>query len=172
MTGDETFGAPWGTRLKAMTALATSILVGVALLGLVSSPVEGAVWTLATVVVPLGILVAAAFFLIRGYVLTPEALYVKRLGWRSKIALAELDSAAADPTAMARSIRTFGNGGLFCFAGAFRNRTLGPYRAFATDLDRSVVLRFPGRTVVVTPDRPAEFVERVAQLRGVGRASA
>ena len=172
MSGHGTFGAPWGTRLKAMTALATSILVGVALIGLVSGPVEGTVWTLTMIVVPLAVLVAAAFFLIRGYVLTPAALYVERLGWRSKIDLAELDSAEEDPSAMVRSIRTFGNGGLFCFAGAFRNRRLGPYRAFATDPGRSVVLRFPGRTVVVTPDRPADFVERMAQLRGVRQASA
>ena len=161
------FGAPWGTLLKVMTGLASSILVGVALVGIISRPDGGAGWTLAMVVLPLAVLVIAVFFVIRGYVVTPEALYVQRLGWRSTVDLTQLVGVEADPSAMARSLRTFGNGGLFCFAGAFRNKKLGPYRAFATDPNRSVVLRFPDRTVVVTPDRPAEFVELVRQLKGL-----
>ncbi len=52
---------------------------------------------------------------------------------------------------MKGSIRTFGNGGLFCFSGRFRNRKLGSYRAFATDPKLAVVLRFPDKIVVVTP---------------------
>ncbi len=171
MNGRETFGAPWGLRLKATTALATGILVGVALIGLLADPGAGTLWTLSMVVLPLVVLIAALFFIIRGYVLTPETLYVQRLGWRSKVDLSGLVSVESDPAAMARSLRTFGNGGLFCFAGAFRNKRLGPYRAFATDPHRSVVLRFPQRTVVVTPDRPAELVELARQLKGLEPAS-
>jgi hypothetical protein len=118
------------------------------------------------VVLPVSILVLAPFFAIRGYLLTEEALCVLRPGWRARIPLDDLVSVDADPDAMARSIRTFGNGGLFCIAGAFRNQRLGSYRAFATDPKRAVVLRFPSRTVVVTPERPADLVAEVMKLKG------
>ena len=84
----------------------------------------------------------------------------------SKIALTDLVAAEVDSNAMAKSVRTFGNGGLFCFAGYFWNKKLGTYRAFATDLKRCVVLKFPNRTVVVTPDNPEEFVARIKELKG------
>jgi hypothetical protein len=82
--------------------------------------------------------------------------------------LAGLQSVEAEPSAMRRSIRTFGNGGLFCIAGKFWNRRLGSYRAFATDPKRSVVLRFEDHSVVVTPDNPEAFVARVRKLRSLG----
>ena len=79
-------------------------------------------------------------------------------------------SVEADPNAMRGSLRTCGNGGLFCFAGAYWNKRLGSYRAFATDPSRSVVLRFSDRVVVMTPERPAEFVAAVEKVRREGGA--
>ena len=46
--------------------------------------------------------------------------------------------------------------------GFFRNRTLGRYRAYATDPGRAVVLVLGGRTVVVTPGEPRIFLQLVA----------
>jgi len=95
--------------------------------------------------------------MIRGYVLFDNTLIIERLGWQTKIDLSKLATAEVDPTAMAKSIRTFGNGGMFCFAGLFHNKTLGTYRAFATDMRKCVILRFPNRIIVVTPDEPQRF---------------
>jgi hypothetical protein len=114
-----------------------------------------------------GVLTFCEASYIRGYVLTSEPLLVQRFGWNYKLTLAELVSAEVDPKAMDRSIRTFGNGGMFCLAGFFRNNTLGSYCAFATDPKRSVVLKFINRTVVVTPDRPIDFVNRINGLRNL-----
>ena len=82
-----------------------------------------------------------ALFSIRGYRLEGGVLLVQRLGWNSRIDLAGLQSAEADPAAMNGSIRTFGNGGFFCFAGAYWNRRLRSYRAFVTHPRHAVVLR-------------------------------
>ena len=71
--------------------------------------------------------------MIRGYVVTDDMLLVQRLSWQSKMDLKELVSVRVDPEAMARSLRTLGVGGLFCFCGRFRNTKLGAYRAYATD---------------------------------------
>jgi hypothetical protein len=117
------------------------------------------------VLLPLLVLVGAAFFVIRGYTVSGQTLRIHRLGWDSTLDLQQLRSATVDPEAMRRSLRTFGNGGLFCFAGRFRSQKLGPYRAFATDPKRAVVLTFADRTVVVTPDDPAAFVAQLQAIR-------
>lgn len=164
MESSTTFNAPWERFLKGMTGSAVFILIGVPILVVFRGPQDRIGWFMG-VVLPLLILFVGSFFTIRGYVLTKDALFVQRLGWNSKVDLAGLNSAEADPKAMTRPIRTFGNGGLFCFAGYFRSKKLGSYRAFATDPKRSVVLKFPNRTIVVTPEEPEEFVAKIKELR-------
>jgi hypothetical protein len=96
--------------------------------------------------------------------MTADALWVQRLVWRTRLPLAGLQSAQLVPDAMQRSLRTFGNGGLFSFTGFYRNRALGAYRAFVTDPHRTVVLRFPDRTVVVSPSEPETFIQDLATV--------
>lgn len=103
--------------------------------------------------------------MVRGYTLEKGQLIIHRLGWSSRFNLSSLNSATPDPKAMASSIRLAGNGGLFSFCGLFRNRQLGNYRAFATDPQNSVVLRFPKRTLVVTPDDPKRFADQITKLK-------
>lgn len=79
--------------------------------------------------------------------------------------LTDLQSVEVDPRAMTKSIRLIGNGGLFCFAGLFKNKHLGKYRAFATNPRNAVVLRFSHRTVVVTPEEPESFAEAIEAAR-------
>lgn len=59
------------------------------------------------------------------------------------------------------SVRTFGNGGLFSFSGWYYNTLLGAYRAFVTDPNQTVVLHLGGRSVVVSPAKPEEFVREI-----------
>ena len=162
------FNAPWGRALKVMTGITVLILIHIPVIGMFSGPQGSVVWTLSMIVVPLLLTLAiAAFFLIRGYVLTGDVLLVQRLGWNSKLDLSGLTAAEADPRAMAKSIRTFANGGMFCFAGIFRNKKLGFYRVFATDPKLAVVLRFNSRVVVVTPENPEEFVCRIREMKNL-----
>lgn len=59
---------------------------------------------------------------------------------------------------MRRSIRIFGNGGLFGITGIYRNKTLGIYRAYVTDPKQSVVLQMTSRVVVISPAYPRAFL--------------
>jgi len=158
-------GAPWAKSLKWLTGFCVVILGGVAAIGLFSGPRESAIWILAMVVGPLAIHFGGAIFMIRGYTVAPGRLTIKRAGWSTRIDLGNLTAAEIDKDAMDKSLRLFGNGGLYCFAGLFRNKKLGNYRAFATDPKRSVILRFPNRTLVVTPDEPEKFVASLASSR-------
>ena len=161
------FNAPWGKALKVMTGVTVLVLILTPVIGMLTGPQGSLGWIFGMIVAPLLTLIVAAFFMIRGYVLTADALLVQRLGWNSKLALSGLISAEADPRAMERSIRTLANGGLFCFAGLFRNKKLGSFRAFATDPRLAVVLRFDSRAVVITPENPEHFVSRIRELRNL-----
>jgi hypothetical protein len=156
--------APWGKLLIGITVFATSICVGVSIaIGLNASrgpEAEGVMRAAAAL--PLLIVIAAAFFTVRGYVVTPDEICVQRLLWSTRFARARLQSAAVDPEALRGSIRLFGNGGLFSFTGLFRSKRLGRYRAFITDPARTVVLRFTDRVVVVSPADPEAFVRDVS----------
>lgn len=155
---NEIFEAPWSRQLKWITALSSALLLGIPLVILARIPQAEMAWRSGMVLLPLAILATCAFFAIRGYVIDSNALLICRPGWKTRISLQGLQEVAADPKAMDGSIRVFGNGGLFCFAGLYRNSRLGRYRAFATDQARAVVLKFPGRTLVVTPGDPQKFV--------------
>lgn len=156
------YNAPWGRSLKIMTGLSAVILVGIPVIGIFTGPHGSLLWILGMIVMPLSMLFIASLL----YMLTTDTLLIRHLIWNSRIPLSGLKSAEVDTEAMSKSIRTFGNGGLFCFAGIFNNNRLGSYRAFATDPKRAVVLRFSDRTVVVTPDQPDDFVMRTKQICG------
>jgi hypothetical protein len=167
------FRAPWSAALALMTAVCAVICFFLSLVGvLIGFGSSGALRSLGMsmvppwvgwllMLVPLLTTAASAAFMVRGYVVTDVSLIVKRLGWQSRLDLSRLISATVDANALEGSVRIFGNGGFFVFTGLFRNKKLGVYRAFATDTTKAVVLRFSGKTVVVTPDDPQKFAAEI-----------
>jgi hypothetical protein len=162
------FRAPWSKSLIVASTFATLVCLGVA----------AAMWTLpmdASLkplrfwlgLLPLAIIVACALFTVRGYSIANGTLLIDRLFWKTPVSFRELRSVKFDPTATHRSIRTFGNGGFFSFTGYFRNKDLGSYRGFMTDRRRAVVLRFPSSVIVISPDRPEDFVNMISQYARV-----
>lgn len=108
-----------------------------------------------------GIVLGCLPFMIRGYAITDDAILIRRLFWTTRLDRSGLKSAEAVPKAMAKSLRTCGNGGGFSFTGWYWNKALGFYRAYVTDLNRTVVLRFVTRTVVISPDDPEGFANEL-----------
>jgi hypothetical protein len=154
------FAAPWGRLLRAMTLLSALLLAGVALAVLLLEDDAARWWILA---LPLGVLPLAALFMVRGYRVTADGLEIGRPGWRSRVPLGPAATAEVDTQALDGAIRLFANGGLFTFAGWFRSRRLGSFRAWVNDPVRSVIVRDRGRAWVVSPDDPAAFVQAMAQ---------
>jgi hypothetical protein len=159
------FGAPWGVRLGILTVLVVVVLTGVSVIEMIVLPGAMAGLRGLAAVVPLSVLICSAPFVVRGYAISDRTLLVMRLFWATRIDLASLTSATADPGAMKRSVKIFGNDGLFVIGGLFWNKKLGRYRAFATDPKHSVVLRFVDRLIVVTPDDPERFVEAIIRRK-------
>lgn len=152
LTAMKTYRAPWGKALRwssiLLVLLAGLYPIGMSLLSGVPAWIP---WLLPLIV--LGCLP----FVVRGYTITGDAILIRRLLWTKRLDRSSLTSAEARPRAMNGSLRTCGNGGGFSFTGWFWSKSLGAFRAFVTDLDRTVVLRFGTRTVVVSPDAPEDF---------------
>ena len=164
------FRAPWGISVMSTTGLVAVLFASPSLIFLVSGLLNDGPWPfLAICIICSGSVMACLFALfayllrIQGYVLTPDEILVQRPWRESKVSLTGLVSVEVDAWAMLKSSRICGNKGMFCFSGEFKNETLGAYHAFATDPKRSVILRFPNRTVVFTPDRPEEFAARIEE---------
>ena len=153
------FKAPWGTTLQIVSLLTTIVLLAVA-----AVPSSGPIWPVR--ILSLALLVGALPFVVRGYEIRGDALLIRRLFWNTRVELAGLQSAQHDPTVLCHSVRTCGNGGLFSFTGWYWNRKIGAYHAYATDLRRAVVLTFVHRRVVVSPDRPEDFVRALSVFCG------
>ena len=157
--------APWAPKLKFGSIVAVAVCAVIAATSGAAFPRGavpiGAVANFLLVIPPL-LVAGALLFVVRGYEIEARSLGVRRLLWVTRIPLDGLQRAWHDAEAMQRSIRIFGNGGLFAISGLFRNRSLGSYRAFVTRPDRAVVLRTATRVVVISPAEPRAFLDALA----------
>jgi len=153
------YKAPFSKLLIVVSAAATLVCLGIAFgTPFLPSPKNWG-WIQSNLHwLPLLLMACCIPFMVLGYIVTPDAILVRRPFWVTRLPRAGLQSATADPAATQGSIRTCGNGGLFSFTGLYWSKKLGPYRAYVTDRQRTVVLRYSGRTVVVSPDEPEDFV--------------
>jgi hypothetical protein len=161
------FRAPWGKGVKWTTGFIVALFAGFWVL-----PVKEG-WSLPSLLPALAlgaVMLGTAVFAVRGYSVGEGRVRVLRPGWETTLELRTLADVEAAPGVMRGSIRLLGVGGLFAAVGHFQNARLGRYRAWATDGTRSVVLAFPDRKVVLTPDDPEAFTRAVREeqerLRG------
>jgi len=155
MTAESTpprFRAPWGRELVVMSGIAL-LIIGVPT---VMQWYQGHV-VIGSVL--LAILVIPAMLTVRGYEVAPGELRIRRLCWDTPWPLDGLAGARLRPNVMAGSWRIWGNGGMFGFTGRFSNAALGRYRAFVTDHKRTVVIESAHGILVVSPDRPEQFID-------------
>lgn len=163
------FAAPVGRRVRLITrgifAVFALFVIGNLGLGLWQRLPTKALVPMA--LAPLvGVLIVVPIYYhqrVLGYRLEADELVVRRHGRENRLGLAGLREVTVDREAMAWSLKMLGNDGLGAITGHFRNRRLGRYEAFVTDSDRAVVLRWPDRCVVVSPDRTDEFVAELRQ---------
>ena len=151
------FAAPWGKALRVISVLSSILLVASSCIVLLTLNLSPAL-NIAIAATPLIILTACAACIILGYETTHDSLLIKRPGWTTRIPLTGLRAAEIDPAALTGSIRLCGNGGIFSFTGLYWSKKLGRFRAYVTDLNRSIVLKFADRTIVISPDAPADFL--------------
>jgi len=163
------FKAPWGRTLFIASAFTTLVMLGTVCLLILNRQLPWFV-SLPLPTDSLGIVIAAVLliplgalpFIIRGYVLTKDGILIKRLWWNTVLPFAEMRSIEVEPLALSHSFRTCGNGGLYSFTGFYWSSQLGHFRAYVTDLNRTVIVHMRNRTAVLSPDDPAAFARSVS----------
>jgi Bacterial PH domain len=158
--------APWSPLLKTVSWLSTGLLLAIGLIPWLTGMHLPAFLHWGIILLPVIILLVCACFTVRGYTLGTDAILIQRLFWSTRLPRAGLQAARFEPGVMRSSLRTCGNGGLFSFSGYYRNQRLGSYRAWVTDLSRTVVLQYANHTVVVSPESPEDFVRELSETAG------
>ena len=88
-----------------------------------------------------------------------EKISLKRLFNPIEVPLNEVIEITQIPKSyIAGSIRTFGSGGAFGFLGRFKNKRLGKYTMYATDLKKLILIRTGDKTYLFSCARPRELV--------------
>jgi len=172
ITDAEFAPAPAGLRVRLTTLLSAVVgglvAVGLAVLMLRDPHVPGLVLALVAVVPA----VLALYWLaarIDCYRLVGSELRIEFRFRTVRFSLAGLTDATPDREAMRRSVKIFGNEGLGAISGRFRSKRLGAFRAYLSDSDRAVVLRWPDRCLVISPEQHSYFVEAVRKRAGLSR---
>ncbi|MFT3783246.1 MAG: helix-turn-helix domain-containing protein [Nibricoccus sp.] len=166
------FRAPWARSVTAVTIGVVLFTIAFSVLPLslakFTTPPRFIVYSAILNWLLWAVVCFSLFFGVNGYSIRQGKLLVHRLGWATKFDLAQLSGFEANPHAMMGSIRLFGNGGIFCFHGYFRNAILGRYKAYVTNPALCVVLEFGERKIVISPDDPQTFVEALRDAsRGI-----
>jgi hypothetical protein len=164
MTVEEVFAAaPLEPAARVLTVLAALVAVGGAVLLALTR--EGGLVVLVGAPTLFVVLIAVPLaFSPSGYAVGAGELAVLRRAARPLLfPLAGL--AAARPTAMPRSTRLLGSGGLFGWWGRFANRSWGRFKAYATDRRRGVLLEWPGFKLFVSPEDPDALCRAVLARR-------
>lgn len=153
---------PLCTSIKVVSAIFTALMLGIPIYTLFyDKPVPAA--PVIQLLFPLIWLLGIAS-LIRSYELTKGLLVVKRPFWSNHFQLGR-NALAFQKKPTGLTIRTFGNGGAFSGSGYFWNKEIGTFRAFVTDPREGVWIKTPEKTLLVTPDDPAEFMKSFEDLK-------
>jgi hypothetical protein len=164
------FGATWDRTLKVATALSSALLLAVAAAvylvvaraGLPALAVP--VLLLALVVTPASTWALAP----RAFEVDREAVRVLRNAWAPLVLpLRSIEVAELLPAEGFTGVRRLvGCGGMFGYYGLYWSRAMGRFRLYATRRRELVQLRAGGTTYVLSPDRPARFLETLRAARG------
>jgi hypothetical protein len=165
--------APIGTRVRMMTLLSIVAVVVVAtvvpvLMLETHHPPPWPVF-LTTGIAPA--VVAIIWFTARilRYRVVEAELQVELPFRTVRFPLEGLKDVTPDREALRGARKIAGNDGLGAISGRFRSKRLGWFRAYVTDAEHAVVLRWPDRCVVISPDQHSLFVEAVRKRAGLFR---
>jgi len=171
MTVEEVFpAAPLERNARVVTAL-TGLLAVLLPLALLLAQPRGLLVLVASPALLVALVALPMALSPSGYAVGSGDLAVLRRGTRPL--LFPLGSLlAARPTAMPRSLRMLGSGGMFGWWGRFANRDWGRFKAYATDRRRGVLLEWPtGFKLFVSPEDPEAFCRAVVARSGRRRRS-
>lgn len=162
--------APIGARVRFMTLLSfvAVVIVGTVVVVLMLQERRPPPWPafVASGIAP--VIVAAIWFTarIRRYRLAAAELQVELPFRIVRFPLEGLNGATLDHEALRGARKVVGNDGLGAISGRFSSKRLGTFRAYVTDKEHAVVLRWPDHCLVISPQQHSLFIEAVRKRAG------
>ena len=166
------YSAPLGKPVKLITAVAYCLLTLVTaaiVLSLQAGMPRPAGWAVLAVI---GTMVLASFTLrVHGYALTDNCLVIRYGLWRRLVANSEMISVTGNASEIFRgSTRLCASGGWWSFLGVFRKPGTGKFKAYVSDISKSVLIVTASDRVVISPADPERFIadlrQEAPQLQG------
>jgi hypothetical protein len=178
MVNQDFESAPMGSRVVRATALAVSIalLMMVAEFGfgivMFERHTMQAARLLPVTILPVVVLLAliVKFYSDRSSTSRFRIVNNDLLLGRKRYPIGGLTEVARDPEIMRRAFKMMGNGGLGAIRGRYWSKRVGKFEAFLTGTENAVVLRWPGKTVAVSPADPEFFMLTVRDAAGLQAA--
>jgi len=168
---DNLFKASWDKWVWIFTVIVIGAL-GVLPVGIIANALTGGKGNtegpIALAALMLIMLAVIYLFSPQAYVVEPGRLIVQRPGTDVTIPLNTIEriETGAGWQVFRGALRLFASGGAFGFYGSFWNSTLKGFTAYATRMDRVVILyRKTGNPIVVSPDDGEAFVRAVERAK-------
>ena len=170
-----TFSSPWDGKLVLSTLLLSIIIGGGCALTAytaLSTPMPriAKVCLLLAALVPAAAIVGAAAYAPLKMSISSAGIEVHRLIGPVVIPFERISRVdLLEAERLRGSIREFGVSGLFGHFGRFRSKDIGPYTLYATSSGGYVLVE-ADKPIVLTPERPEEFVASVrSRMHAPGR---
>ena len=160
------FRASLSRKVVIITGFVAVIMIVVSASAIMSQPDMNRAAQLALAILPIAALGAGLLFRVWGYDLHADHIRVRRIAFPVRLPIAPLKSVEQAPDLMKRSVRTFGNGGLFGFYGRFWKPGFGKFHAYVTNPENTVVLNSEEKMIALSPDQPQVFVRMLRERLG------
>ena len=157
------FPCTWSMGVTAITAITIIILVASTYFIWTDDFPSSMLWLKYTlIVVFIATIIGGLGYMPIRLTIGNDKIILHRLFGAINIPIKDIIAIKAIPNSeTAFSIRTFGSGGLFGYLGKFKNKKLGYYTMYATDINELILIRTARKTYVFSCRNRDKFIESV-----------
>lgn len=157
------FPCTWSMGVTAITAITIIILVASTYFIWTDDFPSSMLWLKYTlIVVFIATIIGGLGYMPIRLTIGNDKIILHRLFGAINIPIKDIIAIKAIPNSeTAFSIRIFGSGGLFGYLGKFKNKILGNYTMYATNVNELILIRTDRKTYVFSCKNRDEFIESV-----------
>lgn len=155
------FTCPWSLGVTVITTIIIIILVASTYFIWTDDFPSSMLWLKYTlIVVFIATIIGGLGYMPIRLTIENDKIILRRLFGTINIPIKDIiEIKAIENSETAFSIRTFGSGGLFGYLGKFKNKKLGSYTMYATNVNELILIRTDRKTYVFSCKNRDEFIE-------------
>ena len=161
------FTCPWSLGVTLITAIIIIILAASTYFIWTDDFPSSMLWLKYTlIVVFIATIIGGLGYMPIRLIIENDKIILHRLFGAINIPIKDIiEIKAIENSGTAFSIRVFGSGGLFGYLGKFKNKKLGYYTMYATDINELILIRTDRKTYVFSCRNRDEFIESVKYIK-------